>query len=73
MDEAQTAKSSESEQEKKEEEYEEYQVEIVQPYGLKFVKGRDGGTYTCTVYIHIYHIYVCNRHSLTNNGGIQTE
>ncbi|XP_030447701.1 protein MET1, chloroplastic [Syzygium oleosum] len=28
-----------------EEKYEEYEVEIVQPYGLKFVKGRDGGTY----------------------------
>lgn len=28
-----------------EEEYEEYEVEIEQPYGLRFVKGRDGGTY----------------------------
>ncbi|KAG9151748.1 hypothetical protein Leryth_002036 [Lithospermum erythrorhizon] len=27
------------------EKYEEYEVEIVQPYGLKFAKGRDGGTY----------------------------
>lgn len=27
------------------EQYEEYEVELVQPYGLKFVKGRDGGTY----------------------------
>ncbi|XP_052186116.1 protein MET1, chloroplastic [Diospyros lotus] len=26
-------------------EYEEYEVELVQPYGLKFRKGRDGGTY----------------------------
>lgn len=25
--------------------YEEYEVELIQPYGLKFVKGRDGGTY----------------------------
>lgn len=25
--------------------YEEYEVEIDQPYGIKFVKGRDGGTY----------------------------
>ncbi|KAM5582237.1 protein MET1, chloroplastic [Rosa sericea] len=25
--------------------YEEYEVEIIQPYGLKFTKGRDGGTY----------------------------
>lgn len=28
-----------------EEPYEEYEVELDQPYGLKFVKGRDGGTY----------------------------
>lgn len=28
-----------------EEKYEEYEVEIEQPYGLRFVKGRDGGTY----------------------------
>ncbi|CAH9122480.1 unnamed protein product [Cuscuta epithymum] len=28
-----------------EEKYEKYEVEIVKPYGLKFVKGRDGGTY----------------------------
>ncbi|XP_035545833.1 protein MET1, chloroplastic-like isoform X2 [Juglans regia] len=28
-----------------EEQYEEYEVELVQPYGLKFTKGRDGGTY----------------------------
>lgn len=28
-----------------EEKYEEYEVEIEQPYGLKFAKGRDGGTY----------------------------
>uniref|UniRef100_A0A2N9H8D4 Uncharacterized protein n=1 Tax=Fagus sylvatica TaxID=28930 RepID=A0A2N9H8D4_FAGSY len=27
------------------EQYEEYEVELVQPYGLKFIKGRDGGTY----------------------------
>lgn len=44
MDEKQTAESSESKEEGKEE-FEEYEVEIVQPYGLKFVKGRDGGTY----------------------------
>lgn len=25
--------------------YEEYEVEVEQPYGLKFRKGRDGGTY----------------------------
>lgn len=30
---------------KEEEKYEEYEVEIEKPYGLKFVKGRDGGTY----------------------------
>lgn len=28
-----------------EEPYEEYEVELEQPYGIKFVKGRDGGTY----------------------------
>lgn len=28
-----------------EEKYEEYEVEIEQPYGLRFAKGRDGGTY----------------------------
>ncbi|KAG2675283.1 hypothetical protein I3760_13G176200 [Carya illinoinensis] len=28
-----------------EQQYEEYEVELVQPYGLKFAKGRDGGTY----------------------------
>ncbi|XP_062171241.1 protein MET1, chloroplastic [Alnus glutinosa] len=27
------------------EKYEEYEVELLQPYGLKFAKGRDGGTY----------------------------
>ncbi|XP_075493551.1 protein MET1, chloroplastic [Primulina tabacum] len=26
-------------------EYEEYEVELIQPFGLKFIKGRDGGTY----------------------------
>ncbi|KAL2506671.1 protein containing PDZ domain [Abeliophyllum distichum] len=43
------AKASETETEEtsnsEEEKYEEYEVEIVQPYGLKFAKGRDGGTY----------------------------
>ncbi|PQP93777.1 uncharacterized protein Pyn_09987 [Prunus yedoensis var. nudiflora] len=28
-----------------EEAFEEYEAEVVQPYGLKFAKGRDGGTY----------------------------
>ncbi|XP_021891126.1 protein MET1, chloroplastic [Carica papaya] len=28
-----------------EDKYEEYEVELEQPYGLKFFKGRDGGTY----------------------------
>ncbi|KAI4386307.1 hypothetical protein MLD38_004248 [Melastoma candidum] len=32
-------------EEGEEETYEEYEVEIEQPYGLKFAKGRDGGTY----------------------------
>ncbi|GFZ20810.1 protein containing PDZ domain, a K-box domain, and a TPR region [Actinidia rufa] len=45
-----TVKASETEaktskSEKEEEENEEYEVELVQPYGLKFRKGRDGGTY----------------------------
>ncbi|XP_022872947.1 protein MET1, chloroplastic-like [Olea europaea var. sylvestris] len=39
--ETETEETSESEEEK----YEEYEVEIVQPYGLRFAKGRDGGTY----------------------------
>ncbi|KAF4347773.1 hypothetical protein F8388_024781 [Cannabis sativa] len=50
--EAETASESgssqgEGKEEKEEEEqpYEEYEVEIVQPYGLKFAKGRDGKTY----------------------------
>uniref|UniRef100_M1D526 Binding protein n=1 Tax=Solanum tuberosum TaxID=4113 RepID=M1D526_SOLTU len=41
-------KASETEatqSEKEEDKYEEYEVEIVQPFGLKFTKGRDGGTY----------------------------
>ncbi|KAB5572823.1 hypothetical protein DKX38_000017 [Salix brachista] len=37
------AESTESEGEG-EEKYEEYEVEIEQPYGLKFAKGRDGAT-----------------------------
>lgn len=40
--ESQSTESSASEGEGGEEYYE---VELVQPYGLKFVKGRDGGTY----------------------------
>ncbi|GKA23875.1 protein MET1, chloroplastic [Tanacetum coccineum] len=36
------AESGETEGEEK---YEEYEVEIEQPYGLKFAKGRDGATY----------------------------
>lgn len=28
-----------------EQKYEEYEVELVQPFGLKFAKGPDGGTY----------------------------
>ncbi|GKV30277.1 hypothetical protein SLEP1_g39104 [Rubroshorea leprosula] len=44
--ETQTSKlESGNEGEEGEEQYEEYEVEIVQPYGLKFRKGRDGGTY----------------------------
>ncbi|KAK4409262.1 protein MET1, chloroplastic [Sesamum angolense] len=36
-------KASQTETTKSQEEYEEYEVELVQPYGLKFAKGRDGG------------------------------
>lgn len=44
--EAQTAESGDSQGEEGEEkQYEEYEVELVQPYGLRFAKGRDGGTY----------------------------
>ncbi|PON64155.1 Pilus biogenesis/stability type IV [Parasponia andersonii] len=44
--EAQTAASGGSQGgEGEEQPYEEYEVEIVQPYGIKFAKGRDGGTY----------------------------
>ncbi|PON98041.1 N-terminal acetyltransferase A, auxiliary subunit [Trema orientale] len=44
--EAQTAESGGSQGgEGEEQPYEEYEVEIVQPYGLRFAKGRDGGTY----------------------------
>lgn len=39
--ESQSTESSASEAER--EDY--YEVELVQPYGLKFVKGRNGGTY----------------------------
>ncbi|EXC34528.1 hypothetical protein L484_019127 [Morus notabilis] len=42
---AQTAESKGGEGGGGEEQYEEYEVEIEQPYGLKFAKGRDGGTY----------------------------
>jgi len=36
---------SDKSEEQEEEQYEEYEVEIEQPFGLKFAKGRDGGTY----------------------------
>ncbi|KAK8501227.1 hypothetical protein V6N13_026929 [Hibiscus sabdariffa] len=39
------ASEGESQTTNQEEQYEEYEVEIEQPYGLKFRKGRDGGTY----------------------------
>ena len=40
-----TESSQTSESESEEEKYEEYEVELLQPYGLKFAKGRDGRTY----------------------------
>ncbi|XP_021747308.1 protein MET1, chloroplastic-like [Chenopodium quinoa] len=36
---------AQKEDEAEEEKYEEYEVELEQPLGLKFAKGRDGGTY----------------------------
>ncbi|PIN18636.1 hypothetical protein CDL12_08696 [Handroanthus impetiginosus] len=36
---------SQGQEEEEEEKFEEYEVELVQPYGLRFTKGRDGGTY----------------------------
>lgn len=42
---SETEPSQTSKSESEEEKYEEYEVELVQPYGLKFAKGRDGGTY----------------------------
>ncbi|XP_020210941.1 protein MET1, chloroplastic [Cajanus cajan] len=39
------SEASKQESEGEEEEYEEYEVELEQPFGLKFAKGRDGGTY----------------------------
>ncbi|GMQ00552.1 hypothetical protein CsSME_00047594 [Camellia sinensis var. sinensis] len=43
--EAKTSSSKSESEGEKEDEAEEYEVELVQPYGLKFRKGRDGGTY----------------------------
>ncbi|KAL2343181.1 hypothetical protein Fmac_004466 [Flemingia macrophylla] len=39
------SEASKQESEGEEEAYEEYEVELEQPLGLKFAKGRDGGTY----------------------------
>ena len=40
-----TAKPEAGGGEEEEEKYETYEIEVEQPYGLKFRKGRDGGTY----------------------------
>jgi len=40
-----TSASDKQKREEGEQEYEEYEVVLEQPYGLKFIKGRDGGTY----------------------------
>lgn len=40
-----TTKEEEAGEAEEETPYEEYEVEIIQPYGLKFAKGRDGATY----------------------------
>ncbi|XP_074303729.1 protein MET1, chloroplastic-like [Silene latifolia] len=42
---AAAAAAASDEENSDEETYEEYEVEIEQPYGLRFAKGRDGGTY----------------------------
>ncbi|CAL1386101.1 unnamed protein product [Linum trigynum] len=42
---AKAAEQQQSDAEEPNNKYEEYEVELVQPYGLKFAKGRDGGTY----------------------------
>ncbi|KAF3521711.1 hypothetical protein F2Q69_00048127 [Brassica cretica] len=39
------AGGGEGNEEEEEEKYETYEIEVEQPYGLKFRKGRDGGTY----------------------------
>ncbi|OMO61400.1 hypothetical protein CCACVL1_23549 [Corchorus capsularis] len=46
-DQTQTTNEGGSEEEQP---YEEYEVEIEQPYGLKFRKGRDGGTYIDAIF-----------------------
>lgn len=40
-----TAKTEAEGEGEEEEKYETYEIEVEQPYGLKFRKGRDGGTY----------------------------
>ncbi|PIN05582.1 hypothetical protein CDL12_21878 [Handroanthus impetiginosus] len=42
---SETETQASNSKDEEEEKYEEYEVELVQPYGLKFAKGRDGGTY----------------------------
>ncbi|XP_015878812.1 protein MET1, chloroplastic [Ziziphus jujuba] len=42
---SQTTESDGEGGEQEQQPYEEYEVELVQPYGLRFAKGRDGGTY----------------------------
>ncbi|XP_061363482.1 protein MET1, chloroplastic [Gastrolobium bilobum] len=42
---SEASKQESDKSEGEEEPYEEYEVELDQPYGLRFVKGRDGGTY----------------------------
>lgn len=43
--ETESTKEKDGEEGGEEEKYETYEVEVEQPYGLKFRKGRDGGTY----------------------------
>ncbi|KAK7369220.1 hypothetical protein VNO80_11255 [Phaseolus coccineus] len=42
---SEASKQESDKSEEEEEPYEEYEVEIEQPFGIKFAKGRDGGTY----------------------------
>lgn len=48
--EAETKPTEGAAEEEEERPYEEYEVTIEKPYGLKFAKGRDGGTYIQAIF-----------------------